>query len=62
MPVLGAYLHVVKRIADVGVSHFVEQHGIGIVGFDRDQLDALVLVVIGELLESASRRAAPSGQ
>jgi hypothetical protein len=53
MTVGGARRHVVQRVADVGVSHFVEPNRVRIVGLDRDQRDSAVFVVCGQLLDAA---------
>ena len=45
-------LHVIERISDVGIGHFVEQNRIRIVGLDGHQGDALAFVVFGNLLDS----------
>ena len=50
--VAGAELHVVQRVAEVGVAELVEPHGLGIVRRDGDDGDAAVLVVGGELLDA----------
>ena len=53
MAVGGADLHFVEGVADVGVAHFVEADGEGIVGLDGDEGDALILIIGGELFDAA---------
>ncbi len=52
LPVLGAHLHVVERVAQIGVAHLVEPQRLGAVGLDDDEGDALGLVVRHQLLHS----------
>ena len=53
MPVLGANLHLFEGIADIGVSHFVEAHGIGIVRLNRDYVDAAFLIIRCDLPDTS---------
>ena len=52
VPVFRAGFHVLKRISHVGIAHFVEQNGIGVIGLDGYYSDALVLVLFRNLLDS----------
>ena len=64
--VLGPQLHVLERIAQVGVAQLVEPHGQRVVRRDGDQGDALVLVVGVQLLDplfvGLGRRAVVAGE
>src|SRR5579872_3852086 len=53
MAILSANLHLLERISYVGISHLVEANRIGIVGFDRNQRYAAVLIVCGDLFDAA---------
>ena len=50
--VLGPDFHFVEGIGEVGVAELIEADRLGVVGVDRDQRDALVLVVGVHLLDA----------
>ena len=50
--VLGANLHVGQGVTDVGPGHFIQADGVGIVGVQSNDGDALGAVILGELDEA----------
>ncbi len=59
--VFGPLLHIGERIAQIGVAHFVEPHGVGIVrrdGHERDALRAKIFVELNEPVFVRLRRRA----
>lgn len=50
--VLGADLHVGEGVTDVSPRHFVQTHGVGIIGVYGDDGDALGAVILGQLDEA----------
>ena len=53
MAVRGADFHFVERVADIGVAHFVEADGEGIVRLNGEEGDALILIIRSELFDAA---------
>ena len=49
MLVLGANLHLLKAVADVGGIEFIDGDRLGIIRFDGDDAHAAILVVGGQL-------------
>ena len=52
MPVFVADLHFFEGIANVGVTHLIEPHGVRIVRLNGDYGDAAIFVIFGNLLDS----------
>src|ERR1035437_4710946 len=53
MPVVGAALLFFEDIAWGGVAHLVEAGGVWIVRLNRDDCDAVVLVIFGDLFDAS---------
>src|SRR5260370_36301571 len=53
MPVPGADLHFIEAVAHIRVAQLGQSDGLRIVGFDCNEVDALGLVIVDELLDTA---------